>query len=83
MQKYRDVTLSIDVMKVNGIPFLNTISKHINIKFGSAGKLGDMKNTTFIRHLWVIFGCILFVGFVSPSYSLTINSNHFGATLPI
>jgi hypothetical protein len=74
MQKYRDVTLSIDVMKVNGIPFLNTISKHI--KFGSAGKLDDMKNTTFIKHLRVIFGVYIVRG---P----TINLNHFDGTLPI
>ena len=39
MQQYRDVTLSADVMKVTGIPFLMTISKHI--KFGTAGKLDN------------------------------------------
>ena len=35
MEQYRNVTLSADVMKVNHIPFLMTISRHI--KFGSAG----------------------------------------------
>ena len=37
MQQYKEVTLSADVMKITGIPFLMTISKRI--KFGTAGKL--------------------------------------------
>jgi hypothetical protein len=61
MQEYRDVTLSIDVMKVNGVPFLNTISQHI--KFGSAGKLDNLKNFTIIKHLQVIFGVYTVRGF--------------------
>ena len=61
MQQYRDVTLSIDVMKVNGIPFLNTISKHI--KVGSDGKLDDLNNSTIIKHLRVIFGVYIVRGF--------------------
>eukprot|EP00956_Cyclotella_meneghiniana_P038398 scaffold153893_cov47-Cyclotella_meneghiniana.AAC.1 len=61
MQKYRHVTLSTDVMKVNGIPFLMTISKHI--KFGSAGRLVDMKNATILNHFKVIFGVYAMRGF--------------------
>ena len=52
MQKYQDVTISIDVMKVDGIPFFNTISWHI--KLGLAGKLDDMKNVTILKHLKAI-----------------------------
>ena len=48
MQQYKDVTLSADVMKVIGIPFLMTISKHI--KFGTAGKLDNMNNSHVIKH---------------------------------
>jgi hypothetical protein len=42
LQPLRYVTLSEDIMKVNGIPFFMTVSKHI--KFGSAGKLDSMEN---------------------------------------
>ena len=45
MQQYKNVTLSVDIMKVAGIPFLMTISR--NIKFGSAGKLDNMKLDTY------------------------------------
>ena len=61
MQKYRDVTLSIDVMKINGIPFFNTISRHI--RFGSAGKLDNLKDSTIISHLRVIMGVYTVRGF--------------------
>jgi hypothetical protein len=61
MQKYKDVTLSTDVMKVNGIPFLMTISKHI--KFGSAGKLDDMKTRTMLCHFKTIFNVYAIRGF--------------------
>ena len=54
MQQYRDVTISADVMKVTGIPFLMTISKHI--KFGSAGKLDTMKDSHIIMHFRAIIG---------------------------
>ena len=52
MQQYWNVSLSADVMKVNGIPFLMTISKHI--KFGSAGKLDSLDNKTIISHFRVV-----------------------------
>ena len=61
MQKYKDVTLFVDIMKVNGIPFLNTISWHI--KFGSAGRLDNMKNSTIISHVKVIMGVYCAHGF--------------------
>ena len=54
MQQYRNITLSVDVMKVTGIPFLMTISRHI--KFGSAGKLDNMKNSHIIKHFKAIIG---------------------------
>ena len=46
MQQYKDVTLSTDVTKVRGIPFLMAISKHI--RFGTAGKLDNMNNNHII-----------------------------------
>ena len=52
MQQYKMVTLSIDVMKVNSIPFLMTISRHI--KFGTASKLDTMKGSLLIKHLTTI-----------------------------
>ena len=61
MQQYRNVTLYVDVMKVTGIPFLMTISKHI--KFGSAGKLDTMKNSHLIKHFQAIIGAYVTRGF--------------------
>ncbi len=61
MTQYRQVTLSADVMKVNGIPFLMTISRHI--KFGSAGKLDNMSVTTIISHFKVEIGVYASRGF--------------------
>ena len=65
MQQYRHVTLSADVMKVNGIPFLMTISRHI--KFGSAGKLDSMDNITIIKHFKLVF-----VAYASRGFTVTI-----------
>ena len=61
MDKYKDVTLSIDVMKINGIPFFNTISRHI--KFGSSGKLDNLQNSTIVSHLKIIMNVYCVRGF--------------------
>ena len=61
MQQYREIILSVDIMKVNNIPFLMTISRHI--KFGSAGRLDNMKNTHIIRHFRHIIGTYVARGF--------------------
>ena len=54
MQQYKNVTLSVDIMKVAGIPFLMTISRHI--KFGSAGKLDSMKTGHILKHFKALIG---------------------------
>ena len=54
MQQYNSVTLLVDIMKVAGIPFLMTISR--NIKFGSAGKLDNMKNSHILKHFKALIG---------------------------
>ena len=61
LQQYRDVTLSVDIMKVTGIPFLMTISRHI--KFGSAGRLDTMKNSHIIKHFKALIGTYVTRGF--------------------
>ena len=61
MQQYKNITLSVDVMKVTGIPFLMTISRHI--KFGSAGKLDTMKNSHIMKHFKAIIGAYVTRGF--------------------
>jgi hypothetical protein len=61
MEQYRNVTPSADVMKVNHIPFLMTMSRHI--KFGSAGKLDTLENTTIISHFRVVMGVYASRGF--------------------
>jgi hypothetical protein len=65
MQQYRHVTLFADMMKVNGIPFLMTISRHI--KFGSAGKLDSMDNKTVLKHFKLVF-----VTYASRGLTITI-----------
>ncbi len=61
MQQYRHITISVDVMKVNSIPFFMTISKHI--KFGSAGKLYTMDDKMILRHFKGILGLYAIRGF--------------------
>ena len=61
MQQYRHVTLSTDIMKVNGIPFFMTISNHI--KFGSAGKLDSMENSMILKHFKLVMGVYAVRGF--------------------
>ena len=61
MQQYMNVTLSADIMKVTGIPFLVTMSRHV--KFGSAGKLDNMENATILKHFKVVFGVYASRGF--------------------
>ena len=60
-QQYKDVTLSADVMKVTGIPFLMTILKHI--KFGTAGKLDNMNNSHIIKHFKAVISAYVTRGF--------------------
>ena len=61
MQQYSDVTLSVDVMKVTGIPFLMTISK--DIKFGTAGRLDNMNNSQIIKHFKAVISAHVTRGF--------------------
>jgi len=46
MERHGDVTLAIDVMFINRIPFMITMSR--NIHFGTAELIKDMKNVTLI-----------------------------------
>lgn len=57
MQRYQNVTLGIDVMHVNGLPFLVTTSLHI--KFGTAEYLVNQKKTTLVEaiHHVVLLYC--------------------------
>ena len=48
-------------MKVAGIPFLVTISRHIT--FGSAGKLDNMKNNHILKHFKALIGVYVTRGF--------------------
>ena len=61
MQQYKNVILSVDIMKVTGIPFLMTISRHI--KFGSAGKLDNMKTGHILKHFKAPIGAYVTRGF--------------------
>jgi hypothetical protein len=46
MAHYRDLTLGGDIMFVNGIPFVMTVSRHI--KFGTAEMLKSQHNKTIL-----------------------------------
>jgi len=48
-------------MKVTGVPFLMTISKHI--KFSSAGKLDNTNNSHIIKHFKAVIGAYITRGF--------------------
>ena len=74
MEQYRDVTISADIMKVNNIPFLTTISKHI--KFGSTGRLDDMKHATLLRHFTTIIKVYQLRGF---RVTLLLADNQFAS----
>jgi hypothetical protein len=45
-EKYKMVTLSIDIMYINNIPFLTSISRHL--RFGTVQWLKDLKKETII-----------------------------------
>ena len=59
-------------MKVNGIPFLMTISKHI--KFGSAGKLDSMEDKTIITHFRLVINVYASRGF---TVTIILSGNQF------
>lgn len=54
MQRYQTVTLCVDIMKVNGIPFLMTISRHI--RFGTAKHLLNQQNNSILSGLKEVCG---------------------------
>jgi 5,10-methylenetetrahydrofolate reductase len=45
--KYRIVSIALEIMYVNNIPFLVSISRHL--RFGTTDGLKDLKNTTIIN----------------------------------
>ena len=56
LDRYEKVTIAADVMFVNRLPFLATISK--NIRFGTVEALNDVKGPTLvkgIKHVWDIY----------------------------
>ena len=52
-EKYRSVTLGVDIFYVNGIRFFITVSEHIG--FGTAEKIGDGKVSTLADSLDTLF----------------------------
>ena len=61
MQKYKNVTLSVDIMKVAGISLLMIISRHI--KFGLTGKLDSIKTGHILKHSNTLIGVYVTRGF--------------------
>ena len=71
-RQYNNVTLSVDTMKVAGIPFLMTILRHIN--FGSADKLDSMNTGHIPTHFKTLIGAYVTRGFKATSM---LADNHF------
>jgi len=57
MEKHGDVTLAIDVMFINRIPFVITTSRNIHV--GTAELIKDMKNATLITSIEQVIRHIL------------------------
>ena len=72
MQEYKNITLSVDIMKVAGSPFLMTIPRHI--KFGAAAKLDDLKNSHLLKHCKTLIGTCVTRGF---KVTTIFADNHF------
>ena len=73
MQQYKNFTLSVDIMKVAGTPFLMTILRHI--KFGPAGKPDIMKNGHTLKHFKALIGAYVTRGF---KVTILFADNQFG-----
>ena len=61
MQYYNSVTLSVDIMKVEGISFPMTVSRHI--KFRSAGKMDSMKISHILKYVKALIDAYITGGF--------------------
>ena len=53
-EQYRDVTLSMDVLHVNGVPFLATVSRHI--RFGTITALKSLTSESLIEAIKHVVG---------------------------
>ena len=65
MQQYNNVTLSVNSTEVTSILFLMTISRHI--KFGSTGKLDNIKTGHILNHFKALNGA-----YITRSLKVTI-----------
>ena len=72
MDHYKNVTLSVDIMKVTGIPFLMTISR--DIKFGTAGRLETMQTHHILKHFKKIISTYAVRGF---KVTIMLTDNQF------
>ena len=61
LQHYPNVIISMDVVKVNGIPFLSTIFRII--KLGSCTELLNLKTETIVATLLVVINTYISRGF--------------------
>jgi predicted component of viral defense system (DUF524 family) len=78
LQQYRAITLCVDIMFINKIPFLLSISR--NIKFITGTALNNRKAKSIITALNDILWIYRKRIFASPMSSATANSNALGAS---
>ena len=60
-EHYQEVTLACNIMYVNKIPFLMSISRHI--RFGAAQHITNQKGATIFAGIWAIYQVYLQQGF--------------------
>jgi hypothetical protein len=62
MAQYRKIILYVDVMKINKMPFLVTISR--SSKFGTVGWLEKLKSETMLKNITVVRNIYIKRGFL-------------------
>ena len=73
LYRYKNFTLCCDLVQINSIGFLNTISRHKLFSMGSM-----IKNRTLRMGLIRSINCTYTVVWRSPAYMLIVNLNHYG-----
>jgi len=72
MDRYHEVTLCIDIMYINNIPFLISISRHI--KFGTAEKLPNRQFQNIMKAIRGIYNIYAMRGFI---ITIILGDNEF------
>ena len=72
LERYHEVTLCIDIMYINNIPFMISTSRHI--KFGTAERLLNRQSQTIIKAIRGIYNIYAIRGFI---ITIILGDNEF------